>query len=80
MEYTITLTEAEAKAMSFICADVQDWIQNAASNRARIAMQEVFEREVQRMIADPTTTAIPADIETVVLGAVTPESEPPAEI
>ena len=69
MKIELELTEAEAKAMSFVCADVTEWAQNAVSNRARIAMQEVFEREVQRMIADPDTTEIPADMETVILNA-----------
>ena len=31
MDYTITLTEAERKAMEFICVDVDDWITNAAT-------------------------------------------------
>ena len=37
MDYTVTLTEAETKAMEYVAADVQDWIDNAATNRARIA-------------------------------------------
>ena len=41
MDYTITLTEAEQKAMEYIAADVDDWITNAATNRARIAIDEI---------------------------------------
>ena len=41
MDYTITLTEAENKAMEYIAADVDDWITNAAINRARIAIDEI---------------------------------------
>ena len=69
MEYIITLTDAEEKALSYVAYDSQEWIQNAASNRARIAMEEIFQLEVTRMLADPTITEIPADRETVVLAA-----------
>ena len=43
MEYTITLTETERKAMEFICVDVDDWITNAATERARLAKLEIIE-------------------------------------
>ena len=69
MEYTITLTDAEKKALDYVAYDSQEWIQNAASNRARIAMEEIFQLEVARMLADPTITEIPADREAVVLAA-----------
>lgn len=39
--YTITLSEAENKAMEFIAADVQEWIDNAVMNRCRIATNEI---------------------------------------
>lgn len=68
-EYTITLSEAEEKALAYVAFDPQDWIQNAASERARIAMEEIFQIEVQRMLQDPEITEIPADREAVVLAA-----------
>jgi hypothetical protein len=69
MEYIITLTEAENKALAYVAADPSEWIQNAASERARIAMEEIFQMEVARMLQDPTITEIPADREAVVLAA-----------
>jgi hypothetical protein len=69
MEITITLTEAEAKALAYVAADPQEWAENAVHERARIAMDEIFQLEVQRMLADPNTTEIPADREAVVLAA-----------
>lgn len=69
MEYTITLTDAEKKALAYVAYDPQEWIQNAASERARLAMEEIFQLEVARMLADPTITEIPADREAVVLAA-----------
>ena len=69
MKFEIELTEAETKAMNFICSDVTEWIQNAASNRARIAMQEIFDMEVARMVLDPSIESMPTNIEEVVLAA-----------
>lgn len=69
MNINITLTEAEAKALAYVAYDPQEWAENAVKERARIAMDEIFQMEVQRMLADPTTTEIPADKEQVVLDA-----------
>lgn len=69
MEINITLTEAEAKALAHVAYSPQDWAENAVKERARIAMEEIFQSEVQRMLADPNTTEIPADREVVVLAA-----------
>lgn len=69
MEINIVLTEAEAKALAYVAYDPQEWAENAIKERARIAMDEIFQSEVQRMLADPNTTEIPADREAVVLAA-----------
>lgn len=76
MEINITLTEAEAKALAYVAYDPQEWAENAVKERARVAMEEIFQAEVQRMLADPNTTEIPADREVVVLAAnITPLAE-----
>ena len=67
--FTVTLTDAELKALSHIAYEPQDWIDNVVHERCRIAMEEIFAVEVARMVADPTTTSIPADREVVVLAA-----------
>ena len=67
--YTIELNDAEVKAMEFVALSVQDWAENALKNRARIAMDEIYDAEVARMTADPEVTSIPADKEAVVLAA-----------
>jgi hypothetical protein len=67
--FTITLTDAELKALAFIAYDPQDWIDNVIHERCRTAMEEIFAVEVARMAADPTTASIPADREQVVLEA-----------
>ena len=50
MDYTVTLTEAENKAMEYAAADVQDWIDNAAHNRARIAIDEICDLYVKHKL------------------------------
>ena len=67
--FTLTLTDAELKALAHIAYDPQDWIENVVHERCRIAMEEIFTAEVARMVAEPTTTSIPADREQVVLDA-----------
>ncbi len=69
-EYTITLTDAEDKALRVVALDPQDWIDNAVHNRCRIAMEEIYDSEVARMTADPDITTIPADKNQVILDAV----------
>lgn len=48
--YTINYTEAENKAMSYIAVSVDEWIQNAAHERARIAIEEIVQLTVQRCL------------------------------
>ena len=47
MNYTITLTEAENLALQYVAADPQEWIDNAATNRARIAIDEICDLYVK---------------------------------
>tara|TARA_B100000424_G_scaffold243860_1_gene213747 strand:+ start:3778 stop:4014 length:237 start_codon:yes stop_codon:yes gene_type:complete len=41
-DYTITLTDTEVKAMKTVMVDIDDWITNAATNRARIAKEDIL--------------------------------------
>ena len=67
--YTVSISDAEKKALEYIALSVQDWIDNAVDNRARIAIDEIYNAEVARMTADPDITSIPADKDAVVLAA-----------
>jgi hypothetical protein len=69
MEIKIILTEAEEKALSYVASSPQEWAENAVKERARIAMNEIFQAEVQSMLLDPNINEIPADVEKVVLAA-----------
>ena len=69
--YTITLTDAQDKALSVVTLDQQDWIENAVFERCRIAIEEIVNTEVQRKLANNETISgskedivMAADIET----------------
>ena len=53
--YTITLTDAEDKALHVAALSAQDWIDNAVHERCRIAMEEIVAAEVQRKLANNET-------------------------
>lgn len=67
--FTVTLTDAELKALAYVVFDPQEWIDTAVHERCRVAMDEIFQTEVQRMLTDPSIKEIPADKEAVVLAA-----------
>lgn len=69
--YTITLTNAQDKALSVVAVNQQDWIENAVFERCRIAIEEIVNAEVQRKLAanEPITGSkedivMAADVET----------------
>ncbi len=42
MDYTVTLTDTEKKCMDYVTSNIDEWITNAAQNRANIAKQEIL--------------------------------------
>jgi hypothetical protein len=62
--YTINYTNAENLAMSYVAADVNDWIQNAAHERARIAIEEIVKICVEKCLE--TNTQIPGSKDAMV--------------
>jgi hypothetical protein len=54
-EYTITLTDAEDKALSVVALSQQDWIDNVVHNRCRIAIEEIVATEVERITVEGGT-------------------------
>ena len=57
MNYTITLSVAEDKALSYAAFSQQDWIDNAVHERARIAIDEIVQVTVAKCLE--TGTQIP---------------------
>ena len=61
MDYTITLTDTEQKAMQYCAADVDGWISNAAHNRARIAIDEIVSLNTTYCNANEIAIAVGVD-------------------
>jgi hypothetical protein len=74
MQIVVTLTPAEAKALAYVAIDPAQWAENAVKERARIAMEEIFQEEVRVALANPKTKTIPADREAVVLASMLPSA------
>ena len=49
--YTVTLSEAEAKALAVVAVDPQDWIENVVKSRCSISIDDIVNAEVQRKLA-----------------------------
>lgn len=63
-QYTINLTEAENKALSFIALSQEEWINNAAKERARIAIEEIVKVVIEKCLE--TNTQIPGSKDAMV--------------
>lgn len=48
VNFTITLSDAENKALGVVAYDQNDWIQNAIHERCRLAIEEVVQAEIER--------------------------------
>ena len=68
-DITITLTETQYKGLQYIAADPQEWVENAATNRARIANDEVVSIYTNRALDEGVQ--IPATRELIVADAFT---------
>jgi len=67
---TFELTDTEAMVLAHTALDPLDFIENIVTWQARIAMDEIADAEIQRMIDDPNTTSIPATKEEIVTAAI----------
>jgi len=65
--YTINYTETEDLAMQYASADVNEWIQNAAHERARIAIEDIIKIAVQKFL--DAGQSIPGSREEIVAAA-----------
>ena len=64
MDYKITLTDTEDKALSYASLSQQDWIDNAVHNRCRIAIDEIVKIYTERALDEGVQ--IPATREAIV--------------
>lgn len=70
-QITFEMTDAEAMVLEHISYDPLDFIENIVTWQARIAIDELANAEIQKMIEDPTTPTIPPTKEEIVLAAIT---------
>lgn len=62
-QYTVTLNEAQEKALRWVAADPQDWIENFVFARCQSAIDEIVNNEVQRKLtAGETISGTKEDI------------------
>ena len=57
MDYTITVTDTQKKSLEYISPDVDEWITNAATNRARQAKEEIIDKLVKHCNSNSITIA-----------------------
>ena len=60
-DITITLTDTENKALEYAAVSVQDWADNALTNRARIAKDEIIALLVAHCNANDVALAVGED-------------------
>jgi hypothetical protein len=51
MEFNITLSDAEYKALAYVAVSPEEWINTAVHERCRIAIEEIVLAEIQRKLA-----------------------------
>ena len=81
MDYTITLTDTEKTAMEYIAFDVDEWITNAATNRARIAIEEIVKLNTDHCNTNSIAIAVGADaqvVQALSLGVIDKAADRPA--
>ena len=60
-DITVTLTDTENKALEYAALSVQDWADNALTNRARIAKDEIIALLVAHCNANDVALAVGED-------------------
>ena len=60
-DITVSLTDTENKCMEYAAASVQDWADNALTNRARIAKDEIIALLVVHCNANDVALAVGED-------------------
>ena len=60
-DITVTLTDTENKALEYAAVSVQDWADNALTNRARIAKDEIIALLVAHCNANDVALAVGED-------------------
>lgn len=79
-DITISITETEQKALEYVMVDINEWTDNAVTNRARIAKDEIIGLLVAHCNANSIAIATGEDAQVTQaydLGVVTKASAEP---
>ena len=68
-DITVTLTDTQLKGLEYAAVSPQEWAENALTNRARIANDEIIQMYTNRALDEGV--AIPATRELIVADAFT---------
>ena len=60
-DFTTTISEVQKKALEYITADINEWIDNAVQNRARKAKEEIIALNMAHCNANSITIATGED-------------------
>ena len=61
MDYTITITDTQKKGLEVVAADVDEWITNAATARASVAIAEIIALNTAHCNANSIAIAVGED-------------------
>tara|TARA_Y100001972_G_scaffold126623_1_gene180906 strand:+ start:1592 stop:1855 length:264 start_codon:yes stop_codon:yes gene_type:complete len=64
-DITISITETEQKALEYVMVDISEWTDNAVTNRARIAKDEIISLLVAHCNANSITIATGEDAQII---------------
>jgi len=60
------ITDNEQKTLEHYCMDPQEWIENAVDHLIQNAKDEIFEKELNRILEDPDTVELMNDKDYIV--------------
>jgi len=60
-DITITVTDTEMKSLEYVAVSPSDWVDNAATNRARIAKDEIIAKLVAHCNENSIALAVGED-------------------
>tara|TARA_B100001248_G_C27390472_1_gene462096 strand:+ start:114 stop:374 length:261 start_codon:yes stop_codon:yes gene_type:complete len=60
-DITISITDTEQKALEYVMVDISEWTDNAVTNRARIAKDEIISKLVAHCNANSIAIATGED-------------------
>jgi hypothetical protein len=71
--FTLTLSDAELKALEFVALSADDWIQNAIHERCRLAIEEMVSQEITAKLSSGQPIA--GSKEEIVLASTLPSAK-----